>query len=88
MAIGLIPLSGPGMAAGVSTAPRIKPLAPPDPPTRPALLSAEAAVATDSSSDQRRDRLLGPGYVDLLAGDDVGVYEGFDYPHDQVCQFV
>ena len=38
---------------------------------------------TDSSSDQRRDRLFGPGYVDLLAGDDVGVYEGFDYPHDQ-----
>jgi hypothetical protein len=75
------------LAAGVSTAPRIKPLAPPDPPTRPALLSPEA-VAIDSSSDQRRDRLLGPGYVDLLAGDDVCVYEGFDYPHDQVCQVV
>ncbi len=41
----------------VSTAPRIKLLTPP----------------TDSSPDQRRNRLFGLGYVDLLAGDDVGV---------------
>ncbi len=50
--------------------------------------SDNVRAPTDSSSDQRRDRLFGPGYVDLLTGDDVGVYERFDDPHDQVCQVV
>jgi hypothetical protein len=43
------------------------------PPTRLEEVAIDAGGDTDSSSDQRRDRLFGHGDVDLLAGDDVSV---------------